>query len=299
MVFSPVTLDDRDLLHPIIRQWGFENSDICFSNLLMWQKSIHTRYALTDEALFICFDGANQKLIMQPPVLRQKETNYAIALQQAIDYFASQNQIPYFLGVTASVRDQIEIAFPNQFDFNHTDSADDYVYATEKMISLAGKKLHNKRNHINKFLSFYPYRYEVYQADLHAEACLELNVRWTENKDETEGFMSEDARAMECALRNASALNMIGGVVFINDQIEAFTLGEQITDSMALIHIEKANADIPGLYPFINQTFVETAWPHTTWINREEDMGVENIRRAKESYYPERMIEKYSAKMNA
>ena len=297
MIFSPVTLDDRDLLHPIIRRGNFENSDICFSNLLMWQKAIHTRYALTDNALFIGFDGPNQTLIMQPPVLRNQAGSYASALQEAMDYFSSQNQTPYFLGVTKPVRDQIEAAFPNRFDFRHTESADDYVYATAKMISLSGKKLHNKRNHIHKFLSFYPYRYEAYQAELHAEACLELNARWTENKDESEGFMAEDAGAMECALRNAHSLGMVGGVVFINDQIEAFTLGEQITENMALIHIEKANADIPGLYPFINQTFVETEWSHTEWVNREEDMGVENIRRAKESYYPERMIEKYSAKM--
>lgn len=292
-MFSPITLADRDKLHPIIRQWNFENSDICFSNLLMWQPAINTQYALTDDALYISFSGKNGQMFMQPPVLTKLDGDYTIALNQAIEFFEEQDQTPCFLGVTPAVCKLMDAARPNYFEFIHDRDSDDYVYSSDKMRDLSGKKLHNKRNHIKKFLSFYPFEYEVYSASKHAEACLELNERWHEHKDDDEGYMSEDFNAIECALRYADELNLIGGIVSINGQIEAFTLGEQITDTMALIHIEKANSDIPGLYPFINQHFVETEWENVEWINREEDMGVENIRRAKESYLPERMIEKY------
>ncbi len=294
-MFSPITLADRDKLHPIIRQWNFENSDICFSNLLMWQPSIKTEYELTDDGLFIRFFTTDGRMIMQPPVLVNKDGDYTAILNQAISYFETEDQVPRFRGVTAPIRQLMEIARPNYFEFIHDRDNDDYVYDADKMRNLPGKKLHNKRNHIKKFLSFYPFEYEAYDSKKHADECLALNERWHEHKIDDEAYMEEDFYAIECSLRYASELGMVGGVVSINGQVEAFTLGEQITDDMALIHIEKANADIPGLYPFINQHFVETSWENMAWINREEDMGVANIRRAKESYDPERMIEKFAA----
>lgn len=295
-MFSPITLQDRSQLQPIIRQWNFENSDVCFSNLLMWQPTMQTEYALTEQALFIRSYTSKGQMFMQPPILRSDEILFSDALETALKIFDEEKQAPFFLGVTPDVCARMEQAKPNFFTFEHDIFSDDYIYDAEKMRTLSGKKMHNKRNHIKKFTSFYSFRYEVYDETKHVDACLALNDRWQEHKEDDEGFINGDQQAIECALLNASALHLKGGVVFINDQIEAFTLGEQLTDKMALIHIEKANADINGLYPFINQQFVQTAWPDMEWINREEDMGVENIRRAKESYYPERMIEKYSAK---
>lgn len=297
MDFSPVRLEDRPILHPIIRQWDIESSDSCFTNLFMWQNSVDIAYALDDLALYIRFCGEDQRCFFLPPILKEKNGDFAQALSNIIACMDARG-IPFRMrGINERAKGWMEEAMPGRFAFVHERDTDDYVYESEKLINLSGKKFHGKRNHIKKFLSFYPYEYEPYDAQKHAEACLELNERWSEKKDDNEGFMSDDFEAMERALRYAKELELKGGVVYIAGKLEAFTLGEQITKDMALIHIEKANHEIQGLYPFINQHFVEQCWSELKYINREEDMGVENIRRAKESYYPDRMIEKYSAKI--
>jgi hypothetical protein len=91
---------------------------------------------------------------------------------------------------------------------------------------------------------------------------------------------------------------LVGGVIRVDGKVEAFTLGERITPEMALIHVEKANLSVPGLFTVINQKFVEQTFADTLWINREEDMGLEGLRKAKRSYRPARMIEKYGATLN-
>lgn len=294
-MFSPICLESREILFPHIRKWNCENSDLTFTNLFLWQKPCNISYEIVDGTLLIVFYCNEENSFMLPPLPADPESDYRPAMEIVLDQFKKGNR-PFFMrGITHRMRAKMEQAMPGKFVFEHEPDTDDYVYDTEKLISLSGKKLHSKRNHINKFLSFYDYRFEVYDQAIHAQGCLDLNARWSENKDENEGFMSSDDEAISRALLNANALGLSGAVVYVNNNIEAFTLSEQITDDMALVHIEKANNEIQGLYPFINQRSVEEFWSHTKFINREEDMGVENIRKAKESYAPLRMIEKFKA----
>jgi hypothetical protein len=105
-------------------------------------------------------------------------------------------------------------------------------------------------------------------------------------------LLAEDYAIRE-ALANAAELNCQGGAIVINSRVEAFSLGEPLNQDTAVIHIEKANPDIPGLYAAINQLFCANAWANWTYINREQDMGVEGLRKAKESYYPHHMVNKH------
>jgi hypothetical protein len=175
-----------------------------------------------------------------------------------------------------------------------TDIAWDYVYSRESLSTLKGKKLHGKRNHINKFLSKYPdYEYKRLTPEM-VEDCIALYDKWIMEKDEeTAKTLQTEKRSVLRALNNMEELDLIGGTIFIDNKLCAFTVGERLHPHMQLIHIEKGDTDYEGIFPMINQQYVLHECSDVELINREEDMGVEGMRKAKRSYQPIKMIEKH------
>ncbi|MPM38567.1 hypothetical protein SDC9_85196 [bioreactor metagenome] len=125
--------------------------------------------------------------------------------------------------------------------------------------------------------------------------CMEVYDEWKEGKDLSPEEFSNERRSVSLALENMEALGLTGGAILIDDAIKAFSIGERIREDVHLIHIEKADADINGLYTMINQQYILHECKDVEFINREEDMGVEGMRKAKRSYYPEYMVKKYFA----
>ncbi|MBW1764419.1 MAG: DUF2156 domain-containing protein, partial [Deltaproteobacteria bacterium] len=118
--------------------------------------------------------------------------------------------------------------------------------------------------------------------------------RWCELKycEGSRSLSSEDIAIHE-AMIHFDTLDYKGCVIKINSRIEAFSIGEQLNSNTAVVHIEKANPDIPGLYVAVNQFFCQDAWAEVEYINREQDLGIEGLRKVKESYYPDHMVNKY------
>ena len=171
----------------------------------------------------------------------------------------------------------------------------DYVYRTADLIELAGKGYRQQRNHTNYLLRTYKMTYEPMN-ESHVDSCLNLARNWCEARqcEETLSFASEGEATRE-ALQNFRALGLDGGVILINGRVEAFTLGELLNRDTAVVHIEKANVEIRGLYAAINQQFCEKRWRNVPAINREQDLGEPGLRKAKLSYNPDHMIEKFRA----
>lgn len=170
----------------------------------------------------------------------------------------------------------------------------DYVYLTEELIHLEGNKFHGKRNHINKFKKHHTYDYTTLTPDL-IDACLSLESEWCNLKhcELFPGLLGEE-RAIYQALHNMEKLDFKGGVIQIDGAVEAFALGEQLNPHTAVIHIEKANPAFDGLYQLINQEFCAHEWKGMTYINREQDLGDEGLRKAKLSYHPHHLVNKYT-----
>ncbi len=128
----------------------------------------------------------------------------------------------------------------------------------------------------------------------HIGACLDLQEKWCTLKrcDDDLSLMAE-WEAIREILAHIDRFPLRGGVLLIDNKVEAFTLGEPLTDDTAVIHIEKANADIPGLYALVNQRCCEFCWDNITYINREQDLGMPGLREAKLSYYPNYFVEKF------
>ncbi|MCL1791817.1 MAG: phosphatidylglycerol lysyltransferase domain-containing protein [Peptococcaceae bacterium] len=296
--FQDITMIARDEIEAWTAPWALRSSESNFSNLFIWQPFCQTSYAFVDNVLLIRFHCRRDEEFLLPPLPAAPNHPYHHALSLALEYFSTRGKRFIMRGITPEFRERMEKTMPGRFLFTRERDCDDYVYSADKLASLRGNKYHAKRNHINKFHSLYSYEYEPYNVSRHAEECLQLNTLWHQNKnDETQELMTRDHDAAQRCLLYADQLNMQGAVIRINGEVQAYTMGNQISPDTALIHMEKANAQYHGIYPLINQLFVQNTFSHLTYINREEDLGLEGLRKAKLSYHPEFLIEKYKARL--
>jgi len=175
----------------------------------------------------------------------------------------------------------------------------DYVYLTSDLIELSGRALHAKRNHVNKFKRAYSHEYRRLTPDL-VDDCLHLESSWCDLRHcwETPSLAAEEVGIHE-ALHHFDELSYVGGVILVEGNVEAFALGEALNDDTFVCHVEKANPAVDGLYAAINQMFCEAEADRFTYVNREQDLGVPGLRRAKESYQPHHLVPKYRVTLTA
>lgn len=169
----------------------------------------------------------------------------------------------------------------------------DYVYLRDELVELAGNKYRSKRNNINKLLRLYSVAYEPLSKE-HVAECLELQEKWcNQRRCRADLNLMGEWEAIREILAHYESLDLRGGVILINGRVEAFTIGETLNPDTAVIHIEKANGDISGLYAIVNQQCCDKCWGDVKYINREQDLGMSSLREAKLSYYPDHFVEKF------
>lgn len=217
-------------------------------------------------------------------------------LQKLINDATEENQPFCILGVCTGMRNELEDTMPEQFQFTADRDYADYIYLRSDLATLKGKKFQAKRNHINRFRNSYPnYEYTPITPDRIKE-CMELEAEWCKvnNCDQQEGTGNE-RRALIYALHNFEALGLTGGILHVDGKIVAFTFGMPINKDTFGVHVEKADTSIDGAYAMINYEFSSRIPEQYTYINREEDLGIEGLRKAKLSYQPTIILEKYMA----
>ena len=291
--FRRIALGDRAEISRYLRMFPQnEASEYTFTNLFIWGGSEDIQWMEKDSFLLIraTVMGALRYLMAfaQPENLENALESAIGMANGAGEAFAMHSLPPWYC-------DMMEKCMPGRFLFEREPHMDDYIYNTMDLTDLAGKKYHGKRNHINKFMSMYAGRYEYvpYSPEL-ADGCMDVYNRWYEQQEESEA-LNWERDSVNLALYNSRELEVIGGVILIAGKPRAFSIGEMLTSDMAVIHIEKASPEIPELFSVINRTFAANGLSGSSWINREEDMGNEGLRRAKRSYRPVRMVEKYRA----
>jgi hypothetical protein len=171
----------------------------------------------------------------------------------------------------------------------------DYVYLTTDLADLPGDRYHPKRNFVTRCLSKYECQYASIGPS-EVEKCLGLQTRWCNLRrcNEVPGLEAENT-AIKTTFDHYEHLGVFGGVIYVDGKIEGFTIAEPLTTDVAVIHFEKANPGIEGLYQVINQWFCQKALTKFKFVNREQDLGIPGLRKAKESYYPHHMVEKHIA----
>lgn len=294
LVFQPITLDAKPLIDSYTKSWNLECSDLSFANLFIWGADGKMEYAEKNHVLYIKLDFEGVPVFLWAPIpMYGVDVDYRKAVYDGIAYMKSIGAEPTFRSVWTPFKDKMLTACPELFSMP-TDIAWDYVYSRESLATLKGKKLHGKRNHINKFLSKYPeYEYRTLDKSMIAD-CIALYDQWIGEKDEEAAkSMEDEKKSVVLALNNMDALDLTGGTIYIDGKLCAFTVGERLHPQMQLIHIEKGDTNYDGIFPMINQQYVLHECEDVELINREEDMGIEGMRKAKRSYNPLKMIEKY------
>ncbi|MFW9971307.1 MAG: DUF2156 domain-containing protein [Candidatus Odinarchaeota archaeon] len=168
----------------------------------------------------------------------------------------------------------------------------DYVHSREEILNLAGNKYRQNRRWLHKFLEIYNYEFQLLTEDL-IEKCKELQLEWCIIRACTEDESLEaEQDAINEALNNFNALGFSGGILCVDDKCAAYTFGEMLNDKTLVIHIEKAHVQYEGAYQAINNFFLKNCCVNAIFVNREQDLGIEGLRRAKESYKPIKMNKK-------
>ncbi|MBQ8002354.1 MAG: DUF2156 domain-containing protein [Clostridia bacterium] len=285
MVFRKVVPKDKELFDKYKSKTS-KYSENSFVTLYLWDKYYNLHLCEEGGFLFIRFtiDGKNQYLFPMG------EGDVKKAFQKVMD---EEEKITLRF-VTDVQKEFIEQNFPNEFSFTLREDLCDYVYETQRLMTFSGKKLHGKKNHVNYFEKTYAYTYETVTNEVAQKECRELLLRWVDDKTKNLNPIEHDA--MEKVFDNFELFNLIGGVIRIEGEIVAMTFGERLTEDTVLVQIEKAREEIRGAYPMICKKFLENEWADTTFVNREEDMGLEGLRKAKESYCPIFKTLKYQGK---
>ncbi|WP_167958884.1 DUF2156 domain-containing protein [Anaerosporobacter faecicola] len=289
--FKKITLEDREWINKRIQQAQIRSCDYSFVNNYIWRHPNHIEFA--DVNGFYCLKSGLDKQLRYTYPLGEGDIKPVI---EALMQDAKEREIPFHLrGIPEQEIARIEEALPGVFTFTAPREESDYIYKTERLTTLSGKKLHGKRNHIARFKDNPNWVYEDITKENIAD-CMAMNEQWCAmyGCDSDESLQLE-ACAVSSAFRNFFTLNLIGGLLRRDGKVIAYTIGEPLTNDTMVVHIEKAFPDIQGAYPMINQQFVLNNCQDYEYVNREEDMGEEGLRKAKLSYYPDLLFDKYTA----
>ena len=265
----------------------YEQIDCTFNTLFLWQDAYQTSWAEQDGILFVRA-GTGKDTFFMPPFAKEEE-NFVHGLALIHEEYDKLG-LPFRLKSASSwVTEQIERLVPGKYDFIEDRDNEEYIYRTDDMIRLPGKKLRMKKNHLNGFLRQYAdYQYEAITKENLEDAKAGIHDWFLRHGD-----IEEEEQAIKRCFDHWDALGVKGAVIRIYGKVEAFTNGDSINEKMAHIIFEKANPEIRGLYQAINRDFLIHEFAETEFVNREEDLGLPGLREAKMGYHPDHLTEKY------
>lgn len=290
--YKDIELSDKKIFDKYFSLKEFENSGFTFTSLYVWRHHYSSRFAIVDD--YLCMTGRyrNRFPILIPPIGNEEDGNFANVFLKTIEDFQKRGYSVIIKSITESTKETIEKYLPGLLYYKPDPDNYDYVYLSRDLIELRGRKFHKKRNHINTFLKKYDYTYEPIDGN-NIEQCIKMELEWFNARGRKKGLEEEKAAIIE-ALNNFDELQLTGGALRIDDDIQAFSIGELLNPNMAVIRFEKGNTEYDGIYAMMNQQFAKNAFSHVKYINREEDMGIPGLRRAKRSYNPIKMVTKYT-----
>lgn len=293
--FKIIELEDKKWMEPLIATADMSGCHQNFTNIFAWAEIYNYCVARVNDYLVVKGRVDNQHYYFYPAGCGDIKVVMEAMRQDALDC----GHEFMIMGVSPKDITVLNSLFPDHFEYQEMRDSFDYVYLLDKLVTLAGNKLHSKRNHINRFKQNNSWSFEPISPENLAE-CWEMNTEWCE----LHGSKDEDEIAKEnCAVRrcfdNFTALSLEGGLIRSDGKVIAYTMGEKLNSDTYVTHIEKAFGEIQGAYQMINRefaAFIQENHPQLIYVNREEDLGLEGLRKAKLSYNPDKMEEKYLAK---
>ncbi|RJR32773.1 MAG: DUF2156 domain-containing protein [Desulfobacteraceae bacterium] len=287
--FKPLEFEDKEVFDEFLHQDPPFISELTFSNLYMWRRKHRPVWRIGERCLLIVFRPEGESPFGLFPVGSGDKREALNLLLEELGTATDEAKI-----CRVDEKSLKMLPDPERFRIDQDESNSDYVYLTQELIALSGKKYHRKKNHLNQFLRKNKYEYVQLDEEL-LEDIREMQEEWCRMREcEEHPSLSEEDSTIREAFSRFGELDYTGCAILIDNKVEAFSLGEPLNEDTVVIHIEKANPAIPGLYAAVNQLFLLNSWAGMKYVNREQDLGIEGLRKAKQSYYPNHMINKYT-----
>lgn len=280
----PPELSDRNWIRDTLKYSGRNGCDFCFGTIYMWAPILHYSVARVD-GMFLgrSFDSYS---------LPAGDGDCTALLRELM----ADDSAPLKLHAICNYQKQwLEETFPDTFLFTEDRDHEDYLYSVGDLANLPGKKYHAKRNHCSYFEKNFDWSYEEMTGETALE-CLEFSRDWLRrNPEKRDAGTDDEFIAIERALPHFEELEFLGGILRVDGDVVAYTFGEPINEQVFCSHVEKADSNLRGAYPMINREFARNSLTGYQLVNREDDLGLENLRKAKMSYHPVELLVKYTA----
>ncbi len=291
--FRKLCAEDFSSAAPIMYKEPFMTSEGSFVALYFWSGVSGCKICFDGETVFLKIPRAEGDAYLFP---------YGGDLKAALEKIyeeerAKGNSCVCFVGITKKMRDMLEKLFPGEFSYKENRASFDYIYKAQALASLSGKALHQKRNHVNKFMKKYEGRYEYEpMTEGHLREVYAFQKKWMSfilEKEKSE-MLEYECGAIEGLLKHFSDFSLLGGVLRVDGEICAYCLGSRMSENTVDVMVEKADYSFAGAYQMINKCFANQVEDTVVYINREDDMGIAGLRKSKLSYCPELLCEKYN-----
>jgi hypothetical protein len=290
--FKEVELTDRQRARETLSYSDYRGCEYTFGNNFLWQCVFYTKIACYKDFYLIKSGGGGY-------FFPAGKGDFREAVEVLRADAAKDNSPLRFVTMNRESKNWLMKNYPGEFEFTTDRSFYDYIYNFADLSELKGKKYHSKRNFINRF-RMNKWCYEPITPQNVCE-CICMNERWLKECETAGSTIRDDSSlirencVVNAGLEHFFDLGFTGGLLRANGEVVAFTFGEPVNRDTFVVHAEKAFARITGAYPAINNEFVNHACSGFAYINREEDMGLENLRKAKLSYHPAFLEEKFKA----
>lgn len=296
MQWKPIDIEDKELLTSFFTATSILVSDLTFTNLYLWHYARHISYIILNDCLVIKTQYPNENPFIFYPIHKNNDLNAKKqTILQLIESCKGKGLKFSIHSLSKIDKTELELLLPEIFEFIYREDRSDYIYSIPELIELKGKKYHKKKTHLNRFIERYPFTYEPLDT-YNAKELINTYQTWFGkiNDNASDGLRNEYIGIIEC-LKEFANLDFKGGILRINGEIIAFSFGEPLNKDTIVIHIEKANIEFQGAYQAINREFLANTWKNYLLVNREEDLGIEGLRKAKQSYHPLYLQQKFMA----
>ncbi len=284
--YKVIEISDRKWVTELLKKSNFRGCEYNFANNFAWHRLYDTTICRYNDFYISCSKKYGLRYTF--PAGEGDYKDLFLTLKKDAE---EQNSPLIVSSVTDKNLALFEELFEGQYTVSCDESSFDYIYDAEKLRTLSGKKYHKKRNHLSNFYKNNWEYFDLTEKDF--DECIEFAVKsYNLNQSYDDESSVAEQFAINAFMNYYNELELKGGVIYVDGKIEAFTIGDPINNDTFDIHIEKANASIQGAYTAINNEFAKSATNGYTYINREEDLGLEGLRKSKRSYYPVIMLRK-------
>lgn len=286
--YRPLEISDKPIIDALFRTHPPETSEMTFTNLFAWGHTHPIMIAQSGRTVFF-WRGSAEHGVLLPPAGNPDKAD----INHALSWATTLGGPAQFGRIGKNMADHLQATMPDLKITEDRENAD-YIYKQNDLAELAGRNFSGKRNLVKQFFKSGDLKYEPIRPGL-ITACNDAQALWCDDRHcSIHADLDAENISVSVALDNWETLRLQGGAFLLGQEVVAFTMGERLNADTAVIHFEKGNPNFKGVYQAINQAYCQNTLSDFEFVNREQDLGIEGLRKAKMSYNPVHLVMKYT-----